>query len=164
MGQPSVHCLTSPFRVSALDPDTTLDAIYSLCFDKELAPLLRRRSPEERRDFLIVSGIITQIYVSHKIPNTRAAVGRAFARYRPAGVANGCYDLCSLNSSSFVHLPSHLVSFMLPFCESESNTKLLARRGVHVAVGQCIWRMVRDSSQVLQAGAIVQYVLLLLQW
>lgn len=151
-------------RISAMEPGTVLDAVYSLCFDRELAPHLRRLSLEERQELLVASGTITQIYVSYGIPSTRDAVGRAFTRYRPAGVANGCYDLFSLNESRSIHLPTHLVAVMLPFCESDSNTKLLVRRGVHVAIGQRIWLMTGDNSQALQADTIVQYIYLLLQW
>lgn len=91
-------------------------------------------------------------------------MGRALHRYGPAGIAAGCYDLFSLNGITLDNLPSHRVSVILPFCESDTNTKLLVKKGVHVSIAKQVWLVVGDAGHSLPAKTIVSYVALLLEW
>lgn len=132
-----------------------------MCFNRDFKLALRRLGPQVRRDLLIASGLITEVFCHLNI-RMADAVQNAFRCYRPAGVANGCVDLFGLNDASYDCLSSHQVSVLLPFCDSDSNMQLLVKKGVHVSIAKQIWKTVRSCDSMPVAG-IINYVTLLLE-
>lgn len=52
---------------------------------------------------------------------------------------------------------------LLPFCDSDSNTQLFVKKGVHLSIANRTWTTVKHCDS-LPAGTIASYVTLLLQW